>query len=260
MPKTKNNQKPTVAKSAAKSKNAKPTLDKPIVEDFAVSVDHWDKLESEPPPEEKAAAATYDLEIPPDFNEEEWLEKPEVEEEKPIVEIELELAEHEAIDDPVRMYLHEIGKYPLLNAKLERDLASKIEPFKYIENIKGYYRSHHSRYPSVNDCICQSLINLVECDTVIDKLSEHLNLNHKTSFKEKLLNIKLHQAIDEFINPELIAKIAKDLDLEPPEIERKLVDYSIYVRILNPEILLVVDGNQSWINLPKWLANSLIPS
>ena len=66
------------------------------------------------------------------------MEKPEAEEEKPLLELEVELAEHEAIDDPVRMYLHEIGKYPLLNAKLERELASKIEPYKYIENIKVF--------------------------------------------------------------------------------------------------------------------------
>ncbi len=66
------------------------------------------------------------------------------------------------------------------------------------------------------------------------------------SFKERLLNPKLHQSIDEFINPEMVVKIAGELSLEPPEIEKRMVDYSIYVRMLNPEIFSIIDGNPSW--------------
>ncbi|MGA2159544.1 MAG: RNA polymerase sigma factor RpoD [Dehalococcoidia bacterium] len=214
--------------------------------DFEVRHDHWDKLEAEPAPQEEKELLFTDIEAAPEFAEEEWMEKPEAEEEKPILELEVELAEHEAIDDPVRMYLHEIGKYPLLNAKLERELASKIEPYKYIENIKYSFKNHLNRFPSISDFVIQLLVNLAESDVVIDKLSEHLNVAKKPSFKERLLNTKLHQSIDEFINPELVMKIAQELGLEPPEIEKRLVEYSIYVRMLNPEIFSILDGNQSW--------------
>jgi RNA polymerase primary sigma factor len=214
--------------------------------DFEVHHDHWDKLETEPAPKEEKELLFTEVEAAPEFAEEEWLEKPEAEEEKPLIELEVELAEHEAIDDPVRMYLHEIGKYPLLNAKLERELASKIEPYKYIENIKYSFKNHLNRFPSISDFVIQLLVNLAECDLVIDKLSEHLSIAKKLSFKERLLNTKLHQSIDDFINPELVVKIAGELGLEPPEIEKRLVDYSIYVRMLNPEIFSILDGNQSW--------------
>ncbi|MGA9048088.1 MAG: RNA polymerase sigma factor RpoD [Dehalococcoidia bacterium] len=214
--------------------------------DFEVRHDHWDKLEAEPAPQEEKELLFTEIEAAPEFAEEEWMEKPEAEEEKPILELEVELAEHEAIDDPVRMYLHEIGKYPLLNAKLERELASKIEPYKYIENIKYSFKNHLNRFPSISDFVIQLLVNLAESDVVIDKLSEHLNVAKKPSFKERLLNTKLHQSIDEFINPELVMKIAQELGLEPPEIEKRLVEYSIYVRMLNPEIFSILDGNQSW--------------
>ncbi len=56
---------------------------------------------------------------------------------------------------------------------------------------------------------------------VIDKLSDHLNVGKKFSFRERLLNSKLHQSIDEFINPEVVIKIAQELSLEPPEIEKR---------------------------------------
>ena len=216
-----------------------------INEDFEVRQDLWDKLEAAPNVLVEKDLPFSEIEGPPEFSEEEWIEKPD-DEEKPLVEIEAELIEHEAIDDPVRMYLHEIGKYPLLNAKLERDLASKIEPYKYIENIKESFKNNYNRYPTTPDYIIQLMKNLSDCDMVIDKLAEHLNAGKKMSFKEKLLNDKLHKAIDEFINPESVAKIAQELALDPPEIEKRLVDYSIYVRIISPEIFNIIDANSTW--------------
>ncbi len=226
-----------------------------IPDEFEIHHDQWDRLETESMPRDEKEMAFTDIEAAaPEFAEEEWLEKPEAEEEKPLIELEVELAEHEAIDDPVRMYLHEIGKYPLLNAKLERDLASKIEPYKYIENIKYAFKSNLNRFPTIADFVIQLMKNLADCDVVLDKLGEHLSAPKKMNFKERLLNARFHQAIDDFINPESVLKIAGELNAEPPEIEKRLVDYSIYVRILNPEIFAIVDGNQSWDKI-KQLVN-----
>jgi len=217
---------------------------KPAPEGFEVRHDRWAKAESPVIAHAERELRFSDIEAPADFAED-WL-KPEAEEEKPLVGLEIELTEHEAIDDPVRMYLHEIGKYPLLNAKLERELASKIEPYKYMEYIKDRFRHNLNRFPSTSDFVIQALKNLSDCDMVLDKLSEHLNVAKKPSFTEKLLDQKLHQAIDDFINPEAVERIAKELNLEHSEIEKRLVDYSIYVRIINPEIFSIIDGNSTW--------------
>jgi len=232
-------------KVPAKKSVAEKNLTGLSISGFEVPADQWDQLDAEPAIQAEKDLISYDIEEPAEFAEDEWLEKPEPAE-KPLIELELELAEHEAIDDPVRMYLHEIGKYPLLNAKLERELASKIEPYKYLENIKDYFKMTAGRAPSLSEYILQILRNLYICDQVINQLSEHLNVNRKSSFKEKILNQKLHQAIDEFINQELVIKISKELNLEPPEIEKRLVDFSIYVRMINPEIFSIIDGNTSW--------------
>lgn len=217
-----------------------------VAEDFEVPRDKWDKLENSSGEQPEKELLFSDIEASPEFAAEDWFEKSETEEEKPLLELEVVLAEHEAIDDPVRMYLHEIGKYPLLNAKLERELASKIEPYKYIENIKYHFKNNLNKFPSMSDYIIQMLKNLADCDIVIDKVSAHLNVSKKPSFKERLLNEKLHQAIDDFINPELVLKMSQELGLEPSEIEKKLVDYSIYVRTINPEIFSVIDANTTW--------------
>ncbi len=239
----KNGRKPAIEVIDKKVEEVK--IAEEINEDFEVRQDHWDKLEAVPNVLVEKDLPFSEIEGPPEFSEEEWIEKPD-DEEKPLVEIEAELTEHEAIDDPVRMYLHEIGKYPLLNAKLERDLASKIEPYKYIENIKESFKNNYNRYPTTPDYIIQLIKNLSDCDMVIDKLAEHLNAGKKMSFKEKLLNDKLHKAIDDFINPESVAKIAQELALDPSEIEKRLVDFSIYVRIISPEIFNIIDANSTW--------------
>ena len=226
-----------------------------INEDFEIRKDPWNHLEEAPATPDDKDMIFADIEDSLELSEEEWAEKADSEE-KPLAKIEVELSEHEAIDDPVRMYLHEIGKYPLLNAKLERELASKIEPYKYIENIKETFKNSYNRYPTTAECLLQLMRNLVECDMVINKLAEHLNVSKKLSFKEKLLNQKLHQAIDEVINPEFVAKLSKELNIEPAEIEKRLVDYSIYVRIINPEIFSIVNANLTWEKVKQMIGNN----
>jgi RNA polymerase primary sigma factor len=78
------------------------------------------------------------------------------------------------IDDPVRMYLHEIGRVPLLTADDEKRLAQQIERGRCLEQVQEDYRKLHGHEPSAitiiqcilqdvgkNDCNATSLLSLL---------------------------------------------------------------------------------------------------
>ena len=57
------------------------------------------------------------------------------------------------IDDPVRMYLREIGKVPLLTADDEKRLARAMEERLHVEQICEDYREEMSGEPDVGDVL-----------------------------------------------------------------------------------------------------------
>jgi RNA polymerase primary sigma factor len=57
------------------------------------------------------------------------------------------------VDDSVRMYLHEIGRVPLLSADDEKRLAQQMEQGKRITEIKEYCRKELGHEPRATEVI-----------------------------------------------------------------------------------------------------------
>ena len=64
------------------------------------------------------------------------------------------------IDDPVRMYLREIGRVGLLKAADERKLAREMEEWKHIEKVEEELDSLLSRRPRAWQTVHQFLVNV----------------------------------------------------------------------------------------------------
>src|SRR5574341_1089773 len=54
----------------------------------------------------------------------------------------------DAIDDPVRMYLREIGRFTLLTAQDEKTLSKKMEEGRFLERLEEAMRRQLGRRPS----------------------------------------------------------------------------------------------------------------
>ncbi len=81
-------------------------------------------------------------------NEPAALKAEEEEEEEEVEEVPLMAEETEGIDDPVRMYLREIGKVYLLTADDEKHLARQMEEGNHVETIKEDYVQAYGHPPS----------------------------------------------------------------------------------------------------------------
>jgi RNA polymerase primary sigma factor len=171
------------------------------------------------------------------------IEKPEsnmeLETETPLEQVE----EQEVVDDPVRMYLHEIGRVHLLNAEEEKYLARKMEEGRRIKEIKQGYLLKYGRDPSATEIIIAILQELSQAATAIHLLQKELQLTPARSFIETISNAKFRESIDSEMKPQLILAIAHPADKSIPEAEQLLTALSLNITLLPKEVLDII-GNK----------------
>ncbi len=99
--------------------------------------------------------------------------------EEPEVELEPEvgIAETELLDDPVRMYLREIGRVSLLTAKDERALARRMEVGRLLERAeRGFERGHAPTVVGHTDLVVVLLEHLAVAQVVIAAVAPTVGL------------------------------------------------------------------------------------
>ena len=102
---------------------------------------------------------------------EEWAEAQRIE-----AEAEAELADAESLDDPVRMYLREIGRVDLLNARQEKNLARKAEGWKQLQDLEKQIRESTGHNASIADVAIHLLNKLSTHCELASIIIEHLEL------------------------------------------------------------------------------------
>jgi RNA polymerase primary sigma factor len=172
-----------------------------------------------------------------------WQKEKDFEDEKEEEDLDLdldmsveELSEQDITDDPVRIYLHEIGRVHLLTADDEKNLAKQMEEGKYLNNIKQEHSQQFGRPPSVYETITAILRKLVESFPLVKLLQEQLDLPRTKGFIESIYNEKLQQSIDDAIDPELISEISIKLNVPLHDTEQMLIHLSQGSRLLPDEV------------------------
>ena len=99
------------------------------------------------------------------------------------------------IDDPVRMYLREIGKVPLLTAEDEKRLARAMEEWLHVEAIKDEFRKVEGRDPSHVEVLIELFKQFHQERAVYQTVSRHLELPRQ-SVSERIVDQKFRSTID----------------------------------------------------------------
>jgi RNA polymerase primary sigma factor len=154
-------------------------------------------------------------------------------------ELDQELADielDEGVDDPVRMYLREIGQVGLLTAEDERRLARAVENRDYIQRIEdAYFREHGSEPRGV--AIYVALLRRLHT------LSKPLKVVVKALALEELAlpqlaaDERFRNAVDGQIDRAMAERVSAELNWKRQDSEQLLVEISIVTHILTPELL-----------------------
>jgi RNA polymerase primary sigma factor len=191
---------------------------------------------------------------------EEWGEAPDKldEAEPEIGDVELE----EGIDDPVRMYLREIGKVSLLTADDEKKLARSMEEGEYIQRIEHAHFEQYGRNARAVDVLARLVRDLYELQKPMSQLTKDLGVG-KIKPAELIVNEQFRKTVDGEMDVEMAGKLAATMKIEEQDAERIYVRMSIVTHILTPEMLTwatqAIGGNGRLPEPPEDLADKLLP-
>jgi len=181
-------------------------------EPSALPVEGLDEQQEDPTLVE---ASTDDPDEPPadaESDEQEW---------------DAETASHEFLDDPIRMYLLEIGRVRLLTFKDEQLLARKLDGGKHLEGLEKELTEQKGRAPHPWEITVALLRRIVATAPLVAALSEQLGLSPSLTLSQITDHPKLRAAIDAELNLELMALLAAILGEDLAQVRSQVIGLSL---------------------------------
>ena len=158
-------------------------------------------------------------------------------------------------DDPLRIYLREIGRVKKLTAEGEVELARKLEERRHLLSLEQALLGEEGRSDPLpenirqefNDTwrnveLAQVLVHrLVASIPLVEALSDHLELPRNPSLSQLINDRTLSDAIDGRLSEDMLSSLSGVLGLEPDEVARQVAALSLTRRILSPSIIGVLE-------------------
>lgn len=166
----------------------------------------------------------------------------------------------EGIDDPVRMYLREIGKVRLLTAADEKVLARYMEEGDRIQRIENAFFEATGRRARGVDVLAGLLIHLDEISKSLRYVARDLKLQ-KLSLTELISEDRFRDLVDAVADEEMLQKLAGRLKGDEVVARQHLVQISIITHILSPGLMALAaeaaGGDKHLLPPPERLADRL---
>jgi RNA polymerase primary sigma factor len=158
-------------------------------------------------------------------------------------------------DDPVRLYLHEIGRVPLLTANDEKNIARKIEIGKQVAVVKLELEKN-GRCATACETYLEIIRELGQSSEIILKLQENVGLDENTKFSQTITDEKFRGAIDGVIDQVTVLAISEKLGLMAPlPVEQRLIALSVNSALLSDMVLTAIGSTASLISIPLLVDN-----
>jgi len=129
--------------------------------------------------------------------------------EEPVEKALEELEEEEGIDTPVRMYLREIAKIPLLTADQEKELARQLEEKRFLDRTIESLRAQLGRDPDPEEVAFKLYQDVVTGLKLVPAIASYLGVERRGRGALDLMrDERVAAALDGEFVPDLVNLIA----------------------------------------------------
>ncbi len=171
-----------------------------------------------------------------------------------------ETPDTEVTDDPVRMYLREIGRVNLLTAEDERVLARAMELERHLILIEGAIAEDDGQRPRARVTVREILRRLSELHETVNAIAKYLGVPGPVSISSVMAHPDIRDLIDGPDSEELLNYLSDAHGIEFEEAQRRVVQTSVLTRLLPPEVKTALEGDPLIDALPEQLDNSEVDS
>jgi RNA polymerase primary sigma factor len=184
-----------------------------------------------------------------------WVEGPAQEdlEEEDLEKEAAALEEQEGVDDPVRMYLREIGKVYLLSGADEKRLARRMEEAKHLAGIEKQWIEDHGRPPSGYETLFTLIQQYADAQKCVRFISKQIGIK-ASLISDVIQNEQWRTTVDADMDFALADRLAQHMRVEQEEAQSAIVRLSIITHILRAEHIQAVAHELGAKNLvpPPW--------
>lgn len=171
----------------------------------------------------------------------------------------------EGLDDPVRMYLREIGRVDLLTSADERRLARELEGLNHLVALEEELKQRPDDDPLVEflaeadptpleasawEAAMVLLARIANAAPLVRSLARYLELDGSMTLAEVKDSPTLRKAIDAEVAPAMVEQAARDLGISDEEAYRRIVQLSLDTWVLPyPVVSAVAAYVPDWAEL-----------
>jgi RNA polymerase primary sigma factor len=143
-------------------------------------------------------------------------------------------------DDPIRLYLRQIGRVDLLTASEEKALARNKELKDYINAIKQEHLTTWGRPASAVDVITVVLERLVQALPLLRKVEEQIEITPDERLTVRLADPALRAAIDRELTEQFMMPLSEAMEDGSPTVELLVKDLSAASALVPPGVLNII--------------------
>ncbi len=147
----------------------------------------------------------------------------------------------ESADDPLRLYLHQIGGVSLISGREEKVLARRIELARFLKESRRDYLVKNGEGPSAADMSSVIRAGIVRAAPIVRLLREELGLPVTFSFVDSVAEVSLRESIAGAFEPLLVQNIADKLGKSTRETEGLLKGLSVHTGLLLDDVHLMTN-------------------